>query len=30
MGRHFKAPRQRAARAWAEVERLYQTGERFD
>ncbi len=30
MGRHFKAPRQRAVRAWQEVERLYLAGERFD
>ena len=30
MGRHFKAPRQRAVRAWQEVERLYLQGERFD
>ena len=30
MGRHFKAPRQRAVRAWQNVERLYRAGERFD
>ena len=30
MGRHFKAPRQRALRAWQEVERLYLAGVRFD
>ena len=30
MGRHFKAPRQRAVRAWQEVEQLYLLGERFD
>ncbi len=30
MGRYFKAPRQRAARAWREVERLYSGGERFN
>ncbi len=30
MGRHFKAPRQRAVRAWRAVERLYSQGERFD
>jgi hypothetical protein len=30
MGRYFKAPPQRAVRAWREVERRYQEGERFD
>jgi hypothetical protein len=30
MGRHFKAPRQRAMKAWREVERRYLEGERFD
>lgn len=30
MGRYFKAPSQRSARAWREVERKYQSGERFD
>jgi hypothetical protein len=30
MGRHFKAPSQRAVRAWRAVERRYQSGERFD
>lgn len=30
MGRHFKAPPQRAIRAWREVEERYQSGERFD
>jgi hypothetical protein len=30
LGRYFKAPRQRAARTWRQVERLYQGGERFD
>lgn len=30
MGRYFKAPAQRAVRAWGEVERRYQSGERFD
>ena len=30
MGRYFKAPPQRATRAWREVERQYQQGERFD
>jgi hypothetical protein len=30
LGRHFKAPRQGAVRAWQEVVRLYTQGERFD
>jgi hypothetical protein len=30
MGRHFKAPRQRAVRAWRKVGRLYLASERFD
>jgi hypothetical protein len=30
LGKHFKAPRTNAIRAWREVVRLYQTGERFD
>ena len=30
LGRHFKAPSQRAVRAWREVERRYRNGERFD
>jgi len=30
LGKYFKAPRQRAVRAWKEVVRLYQAGERFD
>jgi hypothetical protein len=30
MGRHFKAPPRRAARAWAKVEAAYLGGERFD
>ena len=30
MGRHFKAPRRSAVRAWKEVEHLYLQGERFD
>jgi hypothetical protein len=30
IGRYFKAPPQRAVRAWREVERQYQCGERFD
>lgn len=29
LGPHFRAPRQRAVRAWRAVERLYQQGERF-
>jgi hypothetical protein len=30
LGRYFKAPSQRSIRAWREVERRYQLGERFD
>ena len=30
MGQYFKAPPQRARRAWAEVEVRYLAGERFD
>lgn len=30
MGRYFKAPPQRAVKAWREVERLFLSGERFD
>ena len=30
MGRYFKAPPRRSVRAWREVERKYQNGERFD
>jgi hypothetical protein len=30
LGRHFKAPRQRAIRAWRKVQELYEGGERFD
>jgi uncharacterized CHY-type Zn-finger protein len=30
MGRYFKAPPKRAIRAWREVERKYQSGEKFD
>jgi len=30
IGRHFRAPRQRAAKAWQQVERLYLQGRRFD
>ena len=30
LGRYFKAPRQRAIKAWRDVERLYVEGMRFD
>jgi hypothetical protein len=30
LGRYFKAPRQRALRAWRDVEQAYLAGERFD
>lgn len=30
LGRYFKAPRQRAIKAWRIVEERYQNGERFD
>ncbi len=30
LGRYFKAPPKRAIKAWREVERLYQSGQRFD
>jgi hypothetical protein len=30
LGRYFKAPRRLAVKAWLEVERLFQSGERFD
>ena len=30
LGRHYKAPRQRAVKAWKEVEAKYAAGERFD
>lgn len=30
LGRYFKAPRQRDLKAWREVQRRFESGERFD